>query len=189
MTGTMTGSDEVEVRAVPTRRVSFEESLRTLTKHYAADEDLILSHMFAALSAVFPDGEDFFVRSVRHFRDQITDPVLQRQVAGFIGGPAMNLLPGRATRTGERDDAVLIGIRPEHIALCEPGRGLSAKVETIEYLGAESMLICRHDETHRVTVRMRGRVSAGIGEHVGLVWPADAEHRFVREHGRRVARD
>jgi sn-glycerol 3-phosphate transport system ATP-binding protein len=101
----------------------------------------------------------------------------------------MNLLPGRATRTGERDDAVLIGIRPEHIALCEPGRGLSAKVETIEYLGAESMLICRHDETHRVTVRMRGRVSAGIGEHVGLVWPADAEHRFVREHGRRVARD
>lgn len=110
-------------------------------------------------------------------------------VAGFIGSPAMNLLPGWATRTGERDDAVLIGIRPERIALCEPGRGLSAKVETIEYLGAESMLICRHDETHRVTVRMPGRVTAGIGEHVGLVWPADAEQRFIREHGRRVARD
>ena len=70
---------------MPTRRVSFEESLQTLPKHFAADEDLILSHMFASLSAVFPDGEDFFVRSVRHFRDQITDPELQRQVAGFIG--------------------------------------------------------------------------------------------------------
>lgn len=99
MTGTMTGSDEVEVRAVPTRRVSFEESLRTLTKHYAADEDLILSHMFAALSAVFPDGEDFFVRSVRHFRDQITDPVLQRQVAGFIGQESVH---GREHRAFNR---------------------------------------------------------------------------------------
>jgi uncharacterized protein len=34
---------------------------------------------------VFPDGEDFFVRSVRHFRAQVTDPDLRRQVSGFIG--------------------------------------------------------------------------------------------------------
>src|SRR5690606_18658513 len=39
---------------------------------------------------VFPDGEDFFVRSVRHYRDRITDPVLKRQVAGFIGQEAMH---------------------------------------------------------------------------------------------------
>jgi len=84
-------------------------------------------------------------------------------------------------------DAVLIGVRPEHIAVCEPGRGLPAQLETIEYLGAESMLICRHDDAHRITVRMPGRVTAGIGERVGLVWPADAEHHFAREHGHRVA--
>ena len=72
-------------RTVPTRRVSFEESLKDLPKHFAADGDLILSHLAAALSSVFPDGEDFFVRSVRHFRDQITDPALKKQVAGFIG--------------------------------------------------------------------------------------------------------
>ncbi len=70
---------------IPTRRVSFEESLRELPRHFAADGDLVSSHLIAGLSAVFPDGEDFFVRSVRHFRDQITDPVLKRQVAGFIG--------------------------------------------------------------------------------------------------------
>ena len=75
-------------RVVPTRRISFEESLRDLPKHFAADGDLILSHLAASLSAVFPDGEDFFVRSVRHYRDQITDPVLKRQVAGFIGQEA-----------------------------------------------------------------------------------------------------
>jgi uncharacterized protein len=72
-------------RLVPTRRMTFEESMRGLPRHFAADEDLISSHLTAALSAVFPDGEDYFVRSVRHFRDQITDPALKRQVAGFIG--------------------------------------------------------------------------------------------------------
>jgi predicted metal-dependent hydrolase len=39
---------------------------------------------------VFPDGEDFFVRSVRHFRDEVTDAELKRQVAGFIGQEALH---------------------------------------------------------------------------------------------------
>jgi predicted metal-dependent hydrolase len=99
MTQTMSATRTTEARAVPTRRVSFEESLQSLTKHYAADEDLILSHMFAAMSAVFPDGEDFFVRSVRHFRSQITDPELQRQVAGFIGQESIH---GREHRAFNR---------------------------------------------------------------------------------------
>jgi predicted metal-dependent hydrolase len=51
---------------------------------------LVTSHFTAALSGLFPDGEDFFVRSVRHYRDQITDPVLKRQVAGFIGQEAVH---------------------------------------------------------------------------------------------------
>jgi len=77
-------------RLIPTRRISFEESLRDLPRHFAADGDLILSHLAASLSAVFPDGEDFFVRSVRRYRDQITDPALKRQVNGFIGQEAMH---------------------------------------------------------------------------------------------------
>jgi predicted metal-dependent hydrolase len=72
-------------RVVPTRRMAFEESLAEVPRHYAVDGDLVLSHVGAALSAVFPDGEDYFVRSVRHFRDQITDPDLKKQVGGFIG--------------------------------------------------------------------------------------------------------
>ena len=87
MTQTQTSTP---ARTVPTRRVSFEDGLQDLPRHFAADGDLILSHLAAALSAVFPDGEDFFVRSVRNFRDQITDPELKRQVAGFIGQEAMH---------------------------------------------------------------------------------------------------
>ena len=77
-------------RKVPTRRISFDESLDDLPKHFAAGGDLILSHLAASLSSVFPDGEDFFVRSVRHHRDQLTDPDLKRQVVGFIGQEAMH---------------------------------------------------------------------------------------------------
>ena len=72
-------------RTIPTRRMSFAASLQQLPKHFAAADDLIMSHVIAVLSSVFPDGEDFFVRSVRHYRDEITDPEMKRQVAGFMG--------------------------------------------------------------------------------------------------------
>ena len=85
----MTQSSDPD-RSIPTRRISFEESLQDLPRHFAAGGDLILSHVAAGLSAVFPDGEDFFVRSVRNFRGQITDPDLKRQVNGFIGQEAMH---------------------------------------------------------------------------------------------------
>jgi predicted metal-dependent hydrolase len=77
-------------RKVPTRRMSFEESMRHLPRHFAADGDLISGHVISALSSVFPDGEDYFVRSVRHYRDRISDPALKRQVAGFIGQEAVH---------------------------------------------------------------------------------------------------
>ena len=78
------------MRTIPTRRISFEETWRGVPRHFAADGDLINSHLAAALSAVFPDGEEFFVRSVRRYRDEIADPELKRQVAGFIGQEAMH---------------------------------------------------------------------------------------------------
>lgn len=77
-------------RPVPTLRISFEQSLQDLPKHFAGGGDLIASHLTAVLSAVFPDGEDFFVRSVRNFRDEIDDPALRRDVAGFIGQEAIH---------------------------------------------------------------------------------------------------
>jgi predicted metal-dependent hydrolase len=71
-------------RSLPVRRIRFRYPAGSLRQHYAED-DLILSHAVAVLSATFPPGEDFFVRSVRHYSDRITDPVLQEQVRGFIG--------------------------------------------------------------------------------------------------------
>jgi predicted metal-dependent hydrolase len=70
---------------VKPRQVGLKTAFETVPRHFAGDGDLITSHIIAALSSVFPDGEDFFIRSVRRYRDEITDPMLRRQVAGFIG--------------------------------------------------------------------------------------------------------
>ena len=91
-------------RKVPTRRISFDDALADLPKHFAGHDDVIASHLIASLSSVFPDGEDFFVRSVRSYRDKIDDPELKRQVAGFIGQEAMH---GREHRAlNDRLDAL-----------------------------------------------------------------------------------
>lgn len=89
-----TGDEAAETAAVSperlkVRRISFEYPPEELPRHYMGG-DLIMSHVVSTLSALFPEGEDYFVRSVRHYRDQITDPVLKAQVAGFIGQEAIH---------------------------------------------------------------------------------------------------
>lgn len=71
-------------RDVRTRRIRFSYPEGSLRRHYV-DGDLVMSHVVAVLSATFPPGEDFFVRSVRSFKDDVTDPELKQQVRGFIG--------------------------------------------------------------------------------------------------------
>src|SRR6476660_9560275 len=53
-------------------------------------EGLHVAHFFNALSIFFPEGEQFFIESVRHYRDEIASPALARDVKGFIGQEAMH---------------------------------------------------------------------------------------------------
>lgn len=55
-----------------------------LPRHWHSG-DAFKTHLFDAMSVLFPDGERFFIDSVRQFRDQIDDPVLKEQIRGFIG--------------------------------------------------------------------------------------------------------
>src|SRR4051794_34073227 len=57
--------------------------------------DTFATTFLAALSLLFPEGERFFVDSVKHHRDRVTDPALTADVLGFIGQEAMH---GRAHR-------------------------------------------------------------------------------------------
>lgn len=47
-----------------------------------------ITHFMNALSTTFPDGERFFMHSVRHFEKQISDPELRAQIRAFIGQEA-----------------------------------------------------------------------------------------------------
>jgi len=76
--------------SVPTRPMDFDRRIADLPKYFAADGDVVMSHVLAVLSSVFPDGEDFFVRSVRAAADDITDPKLAKDVEGFIGQESMH---------------------------------------------------------------------------------------------------
>lgn len=46
--------------------------------------DPFKTRIFDALSLTFPDGERYFIESVRLFRDKIQDPILKQKVADFI---------------------------------------------------------------------------------------------------------
>ena len=70
--------------------MEFDPWLDDLPKHFAADGDIVTSHVLAVLSSVFPDGEDYFVRSVEAVRDRIEDPKLRKDVEGFIGQESMH---------------------------------------------------------------------------------------------------
>jgi len=53
-------------------------------------DGLHVAHFFNALSIFFPEGEKFFIDAVRHYRDRIRSPQLEREVRGFIGQEAMH---------------------------------------------------------------------------------------------------
>jgi predicted metal-dependent hydrolase len=76
--------------AVPMRPMRFEEWFEDVPKYFAADGDIVMSHVLAVLSSVFPDGEDYFVRSVSAVADRIDDPTMAADVEGFIGQESMH---------------------------------------------------------------------------------------------------
>jgi predicted metal-dependent hydrolase len=58
-----------------------------------------VTQLLNALSLFFPEGEKFFIDSVRRYRNRITDPQLLADVKGFIGQEAMHGREHRAFNT------------------------------------------------------------------------------------------
>jgi multiple sugar transport system ATP-binding protein len=85
-------------------------------------------------------------------------------VAGFIGSPAMNFLPGK--REG-RD--VLLGMRPEHLEIAggSGAEALRAEVVVVEPTGADTHIFCKVDGVD-VTAVVRERHAFRPGESVRL---------------------
>lgn len=72
--------------------------IRRNLKFHVPDEKVLNWHswgptvtqFFNTLSLFFPEGERFFINSVRKYRDRIDDPELQEAVRAFIGQEAMH---------------------------------------------------------------------------------------------------
>ncbi|MEM7410845.1 MAG: metal-dependent hydrolase [Myxococcota bacterium] len=68
---------EIRIRAP---RIDYDD----VPAHWLAD-NAIATQIFNGLNLVFPDGERFFIDSVRDHLDDIEDPKLRDQVRGFFG--------------------------------------------------------------------------------------------------------
>ena len=75
---------------IPVRRPNVDLAQADIER-WIVPGDPLFSHLLAALSAVFPNGEDFFVESVRNYRSKVEDdPEMKARVKGFIGQEAMH---------------------------------------------------------------------------------------------------
>jgi predicted metal-dependent hydrolase len=76
-------SQSVEIKP---RRMAFDTAAPM--RKYTFKDNSLVSTFFYSLSALFPDGERFFIHSVRNYQNEIKDPVLLAQIRGFIGQEA-----------------------------------------------------------------------------------------------------
>jgi sn-glycerol 3-phosphate transport system ATP-binding protein len=99
--------------------------------------------------------------------------------ARFIGTPPMNVI------RNPRAAAQLVGVRPEDIRLGTAG--IPARVRTVEYLGADSIVVCWIEE-QTAAVRVPGRLELSEGATVQLAWNLEDEHHFDAASGARIER-
>jgi multiple sugar transport system ATP-binding protein len=121
-------------------------------------------------------------------------------VAGFIGSPAMNFIPGHVltddglrlplpadgTRHGARQgDQVIYGTRPEHFIL-DDAHGLAADVIVVEPTGSETQIAARLGDGHNVIAAFRDRIFARPGDQLSLRPQAGKAHLFDAVAGKRL---
>jgi multiple sugar transport system ATP-binding protein len=126
-------------------------------------------------------------------------------VAGFIGSPSMNFLPGTLRRAGAeswvelRDgtrlaapvhaggndgQAVVLGTRPEHLTLVDDS-GIPAHVVVVEPTGAETLVLCRQGDAELAAV-FRERHDFAPGSTIHLQPDLQRAHLFDADTGQRL---
>ncbi|MDP9893803.1 multiple sugar transport system ATP-binding protein [Variovorax boronicumulans] len=150
--------------------------------------------------------------------EQVGDPLTlydepaNEFVARFIGSPPMNVvdarwaqgqlslgegirLPAPPGSAGRHDDAVRLGIRPEHLVL-QTGEAspdaplLRLRVSAVDYLGSTTELhgtVPGAFDAGPWLARLAGRHRAAAGEEVTLTWNPSHAHLFNPESGARLS--
>jgi multiple sugar transport system ATP-binding protein len=135
---------------------------------------------------------------------QLYDHPANLFVAGFIGSPSMNFLPGKIRReaggakveiangvavpmprdaAGEDGQLVVFGVRPEHLELASDGQGLPAKVVVVEPTGADTQVFAKIGESD-VTAVFRERHDFRAGDAIRLIPDHERTHLFDAATGK-----
>ena len=133
------------------------------------------------------------------------DQPANRFVAGFIGSPSMNFLPGKLARDGSASHIVLtdgtrlatppdsagtdgqsvvLGTRPEHLTLVDSG-GIPAKVVVMEPTGMDTFVACRNSGVDLAAV-FRERHDFAPGSTIHLQPDLQRAHLFDADTGQRL---
>ncbi len=123
-------------------------------------------------------------------------------VAGFIGAPSMNFMPGTITKIGDgattvtilgedklsiprqatevkAGEAVTVGVRPQHIRLANEGEpSITTKVELVEALGSETVVHAKIATGELMLAVLPGQKSLAKGDTVQLAFDAKDLHLF-----------
>ena len=134
------------------------------------------------------------------------DHPVNQFVAGFIGSPAMNFLPGVLRRSGaearvelasgmflpapanaagQDGQKVVYGTRPEHLELTGGSDGLATEVVVVEPTGADTQIFTKIAGVE-VTSVFRDRHAFRPGEIIRLRPDAKRAHLFDAASGRRL---
>jgi multiple sugar transport system ATP-binding protein len=105
-------------------------------------------------------------------------------VAGFIGSPSMNFVPGGVIADAGGSGQI-VGFRPEHVRLGDGGSNslrLTATVDVVEYLGDEQLVhVSVKDNPLLAKMPVEHRITAG--ENLELAIPRDKLILFDAETG------
>jgi sn-glycerol 3-phosphate transport system ATP-binding protein len=126
-------------------------------------------------------------------------------VAGFIGSPAMNMLPARLAADASSVEfgdvrlamnappqyagkEVTLGVRPEHIVPAPgPTGALPLAVDFVEALGADTLAHGSIGGSRlQMTVRLPGGARVAAGDVLSLTVPPDRLHLFDASTGQRL---
>ncbi|MEZ5776920.1 MAG: ABC transporter ATP-binding protein [Paracoccaceae bacterium] len=120
-------------------------------------------------------------------------------VAGFIGSPSMNLMPGRLENGAFIDgpirvegigdatrDSVVLGIRPEDVRVTAAGAGLfDMEVYTVELTG-ESILVTARIGKAQLTAHADRHYRCEIGDTVGVTFDPARAYLFDEKTEARI---
>jgi len=129
-------------------------------------------------------------------------------VAGFIGSPSMNLVPGKmaadgasvtldgggaTVALGDKGSAeiagrrVIFGARPEHFTTTKADEGtLTLTVAIVEQLGADTLVHGTIGGQHETVLRLDGAHAMKAGTEIGLKIAPEKTHLFDPDSGRRL---